>query len=151
LLQETLSHSESGTSADVLVEINPLGLGHAEFSNIVLGSVNVPLFGSRPIQRINIEASVLITGFDYGDFNRDAKVDSADYVLWRKTLFQTGSNLPADGDNSGMVDLLDYGIWRENFGRQSSASSASAAVPEPTTSFVSILLLLGASLRRRQR
>jgi hypothetical protein len=121
------------------------------FSNIVLGSVNVPLFGSRPIQRINVEANVSISGFDYGDFNRDAKVDSADYVLWRKTLFQTGTDLLADGNNSGVVDLVDYGLWRENFGRQPSTSSVSAEVPEPTSPFVSILLLFAASLRRRQR
>ena len=36
-----------------------------------------------------------------GDFNRDNKVDAADYVAWRKT------NVPVDG----------YNVWVENFGR----------------------------------
>ncbi|HEX4412860.1 MAG TPA: hypothetical protein VH107_04475, partial [Lacipirellulaceae bacterium] len=51
-----------------------------------------------------------------GDYNGDFHVDSADYVLWRDTLGQTGANLAADGSGNGVVDQADYDIWRENFG-----------------------------------
>jgi hypothetical protein len=59
-----------------------------------------------------------------GDFNHDGTVDSADYVVWRKT----------DGTQAG------YDAWRANFGNSlgvgsgsvlPSAEPLSAAVPEP--------------------
>jgi hypothetical protein len=55
-----------------------------------------------------------------GDYNNDGRVDSADYVVWRKNPGGFG------GDPAG------YNTWRTNFGRTSgSGSAASAAVPEP--------------------
>jgi hypothetical protein len=54
-----------------------------------------------------------------GDYNVDGAVDAADYVVWRKTLGQTG--IPAfsgaDGDGDGDVTQADYIVWRANFGR----------------------------------
>jgi T5SS/PEP-CTERM-associated repeat protein len=60
-----------------------------------------------------------------GDYNFDAHVDAADYVLWRKGL---GGN---------------YNTWRTNFGESSAGngSAASSNAPEPT----SILLALVAT------
>jgi hypothetical protein len=149
LLQDMLVHADSGTSADVFVQIDALGFGQAEFSNIVLGSMDVPVFGSRPIQRINVEASVSITGYDPGDYNRDASIDAADYVLWRKTFLQTGPGLAADGNNSEVVDLVDYDIWQEHFGQLADIGSAPTTVPEPTTPLVLILLFAGGLRRHR--
>jgi hypothetical protein len=54
-----------------------------------------------------------------GDFNGDATVDAADYVIWRKR------------DNS----QVGYDMWRANFGQSAqgiAASSRLAAVPEPS-------------------
>jgi hypothetical protein len=55
-----------------------------------------------------------------GDYNRNALVDAADYVLWRKTLTQpvdpAGSG--ADGDGDGTVDDDDYGVWRAAYGTE---------------------------------
>lgn len=62
LLDSAIADPSSGTTADLLVEINSSGFGRVEFSNIMLGSVTVPIFGSRPIQRINVEATVNVTG-----------------------------------------------------------------------------------------
>jgi hypothetical protein len=61
-----------------------------------------------------------------GDFNGDGKVDTADYVVWRKT----------DGMQPG------YDEWRANFGRPPGSGSAigQSAVPEP-----SALILLAAA------
>jgi hypothetical protein len=59
----------------------------------------------------------------------------ADYVLWRNTLGQavaTGSG--ANGNNSGMVDPSDFGIWRANFGNTSlTGGSEHAMIPEPSS------------------
>ncbi len=55
----------------------------------------------------------------FGDYNRNGVGDAADYVVWRKTLDQTGL-APydgADGDGDGMIGPLDYGVWRSHFGQ----------------------------------
>jgi hypothetical protein len=67
-----------------------------------------------------------------GDYNSDGSVDSADYVVWRK------SNGTQDG----------YNTWRTNFGRTAGGGAISnATVPEPATS---ILFVLGAAIRYRR-
>lgn len=109
----------------------------------------------------SISFGSLPTGFDYqlvnnmsatsidlivstsllGDYNSDGAVDAADYVLWRK-------NPPAYGDSAG------YDVWRQNFGNSASASasSMSAAVPEPAaSSCISMIAIVAALLRSQLR
>ncbi|HJQ80271.1 MAG TPA: retropepsin-like aspartic protease [Lacipirellulaceae bacterium] len=61
-----------------------------------------------------------------GDFNGDGSVDTADYVVWRKS-----------GGNQ-----TEYDAWRSNFGRTNSGTGASvasaSAVPEPCAAILSI-------------
>ncbi len=73
---------------------------------------------------------VLFTNFG-GDFNLDGNVDTADYVVWRKTL----------------GDINSYNTWRANFGRTSAAGTV-ATVPEPA-SVILCLLITVYSLRHR--
>jgi hypothetical protein len=64
-----------------------------------------------------------------GDYNSDGKVDAADYVVWRKN----------NGSQSG------YDTWRTNFGRTAGSGSGAivnAAIPEPTTGLVLLLLTM---------
>ena len=58
-------------------------------------------------------------------------VDSPDYVLWRKTLGQTGLTpfSGADGDGDGSVDADDYGVWRSHFGNLSAAAAGATNPP----------------------
>jgi hypothetical protein len=85
-----------------------------------------------------------------GDYNHDDRVDSADYVVWRKTLGST-NQLVADGSGNFVIDENDYNIWRANFGAVFDGAGAFAAglpnaVPETSglviiiTGFVSALL-----------
>ena len=72
-----------------------------------------------------------------GDFNGDAKVDAADYVVWRRGLGTTYA-------------LSHYDIWRAHFGQMAGSSAVgalSAAVPEPATWV--LMLSLGACCVRR--
>jgi probable HAF family extracellular repeat protein len=75
-----------------------------------------------------------------GDFNTDGTVDAADYVVWRKGL-------------GTAYDQDDYGVWRAHFGASlgvgsgaaayllgASAEPLSAAVPEPAS--LALLLLV---------
>ena len=75
-----------------------------------------------------------------GDFNGDAKVDAADYVVWRKGLGTTYTQ-------------SDYNVWRANFGQSAGSgagASATAAVPEPAT-LLQMILVLAVVLTRRRR
>jgi hypothetical protein len=78
------------------------------------------------------------------DFNRDGAIDSADYVVWRKSNGQSGSNLKADANLDGIVNNTDYVLWRANYGRiaisAGSGALGSPAVPEPSGY---LLLLVG--------
>jgi fibronectin-binding autotransporter adhesin len=79
-----------------------------------------------------------------GDLNCDGHVDGGDYVFWRKN----GSTPPGD-----------YDIWRANFGVPPGSGSGgglsgSAAVPEPSSMMLSIVVLAGglivSTVRRRR-
>jgi hypothetical protein len=95
-----------------------------------------------------------------GDYNRDAKVDAADYALWRKTLNQTvAQGSGADGDHDGVITQLDYSIWRQNYA-SSPASGASRElnpipVPEVGSGGIAALACIACFLqcvvRRYQR
>ena len=52
-----------------------------------------------------------------GDYNKNGKVDGADYVVWRKRLGQS-FQLPNEGTTTtpGMVTAEDYDAWRADFG-----------------------------------
>lgn len=81
-----------------------------------------------------------------GDYNGNGKVDTADYLLWRLSVDQTGVDLPADGDSNGKVEAADYDFWRSRFGNSLTGGAAIAmAVPEPasiTMLFAALALVL---------
>ena len=86
-----------------------------------------------------------------GDYDRNGVVDTADYVLWRKTLGQTGANLPADGNRNNVVDNADFLYWRNRFGKNTNAGSgvSETEVPEPGSSFL-LMVSLGLCLTARR-
>jgi subtilisin-like proprotein convertase family protein len=86
------------------------GLGNFHNVVVVAGSVTQVDFGNTN------------AGPDRpGDYNRDAIVDAADYVFFRKFLTSPASSVPnpydgPDGDGSSAVDPADRDVWEENFG-----------------------------------
>lgn len=66
-----------------------------------------------------------------GDYNGNGVVDASDYVMWRNSLNQTGSSLPADGNANGAVDFGDFTVWRSNFGDVSGSGSSTLNVSTP--------------------
>jgi T5SS/PEP-CTERM-associated repeat protein len=84
-----------------------------------------------------------------GDYNGDGVVDGGDYVVWRRTLGQTGPDLAADGNDNGVVDAGDFAFWRSRYGDTLAPGSGTAAsVPEPMAT-ISFLLGLTIVLGRR--
>jgi hypothetical protein len=97
----------------------------------------------------SVTTLVLISDGLPGDFNRDGKVDGADYTVWRKQAGQTG-NFAADANEDNLVDAEDYDLWRSNFGRTESVGSGSlAAVPEPSAYYMAFLLGCALVFRRK--
>jgi hypothetical protein len=72
------------------------------------------------------------------DYNGNAAVDAADYVMWRKTLGANGL-MPysgADGNGNRTVDQLDYNEWRSHFGSSVPAAAASQVRAATSTGIV---------------
>ena len=78
-----------------------------------------------------------------GDYNKDGKVDAADYVMWRKNPDANG------GDPDG------YDVWSENFGEPAPLGGGGAVptgtVPEPSTlAMLGLLVPLALASRARR-
>src|SRR3954447_6303033 len=69
-----------------------------------------------------------------GDINNDGLVDIRDYGLWRQSFGATDCGNPADLNGDCIVDIRDYGIWRQNFGQTGPTITPTPTVPAtPTT------------------
>jgi hypothetical protein len=93
----------------------------------------------------SVSTLVLISDGLVGDFNRDGTVDAADYIVWRKSVGQTGNNA-ADANEDDIVDFDDYNFWRNNFGATEGEAGylPSVTIPEPATL---VLLFFAAATR----
>jgi hypothetical protein len=63
-----------------------------------------------------------------GDINCDGIVDIRDYGIWRQQFGQTNCGNPADLNGDCIVDIRDYGIWRQNFGHTAGATVPAAVL-----------------------
>ena len=76
---------------------------------------------------LNSSITLTLTGITRlpGDYNGDLKVDAADYTTWRKTMNQSVAAFTgADGDGNGIINSLDYDVWRTHFGQTASGSGS---------------------------
>src|SRR5262249_45684298 len=84
-----------------------------------------------------------------GDYNDNAFVDAADYVMWRK-----GGPLQNESETVGSNTPEDYVYWRSHFGAPAAGAGSllSSGAPEPSSLSV---FLMGATIavfaRRRPR
>jgi hypothetical protein len=95
------------------------GLGNRSTVDVVVEfpSGHVTRINSVAANRtINVLESASSPPALLGDYNQSAKVDAADYVLWRMTLgTNVAPNSGADGNGNGVVDQADYDVWRTHF------------------------------------
>src|SRR5437764_10298245 len=68
-----------------------------------------------------------------GDINNDGIVDIRDYGVWRQNFGATDCGNPADLNGDCIVDIRDYGIWRQNFGQTGPTVTATPAATVPST------------------
>ena len=85
-----------------------------------------------------------------GDYNNDGVVDAIDYGVWRDNVGAPAGTLPNDIDG-GPIGAQQYQTWRANFGATAAGSLSQPALlaPEPATS--SIVLGFWVTLVRRVR
>src|SRR5690606_34652481 len=71
-----------------------------------------------------------------------------DYTLWRNNLDGDEAVLGGAGDNSGTVDIGDYGLWKAQYTALNSGGTLTvASVPEPRMAAIVILLIGFCALR----
>ncbi len=142
VVDETLDEPTSGSSADIRIEVDSAGMGHASGTNIKFGSIL-----GFPIRRVDLTATVSILGIPAGDYDRDGEVDAADYAVWRAS-FDSTTALAADGNKNNIVDAADYVVWRNNLGVDATPGlGLAASVPEPSTQFLLGAILIAPFLR----
>lgn len=96
-------------------------------------------------------AWIQVANPDAADFDEDGDVDSADLAAWRNGYGTSGSaeHYHGDADGDSDVDGDDFLVWQKQFGNGVSATTAVAAVPEPTTMLLATLAALALTARRR--
>jgi CSLREA domain-containing protein len=67
-----------------------------------------------------------------GDINADGMVDIKDYGVWRQNFGQTNCGNIADLNGDCLVDIRDYGIWRQHFGETAAGARAGGTPPTAT-------------------
>jgi hypothetical protein len=131
-----------------------LGLDHTATGGPNLMSPNGTTQQLDSSQIATARASIFARAFARidGDYNGNGVVDDADYVVWRKSLNQTGIGLAADGNGNGKIDSGDYTVWRNHFRNTTGGAgtiSFDNSVPEPLAA--AYLLLFVWPLARRSR
>jgi hypothetical protein len=118
------------------------------FDQLVLPTLGSSMFWNvvYSTNDVRITATELVPG----DYNRDAVVDGADYLVWRRTLGSTTA-LAADGDGNNVVDSGDYDVWRAHYGQVASTGggkASAAPVPEPGGLIFLVITSLMCGLQR---
>lgn len=81
-----------------------------------------------------------------GDYDGDGVVTVLDYELWREQFGSIGGH--ADGNYDCVVDAADYTIWRDNF--IGAAPTGSIRAPEPATLWLPFAAVLLTVVSRRK-
>jgi len=83
-------------------------------------------FKDQGFQSGNIIPSATLAG----DFDTDADVDSADFLIWQR------------GEVSNPPSASDLATWEANYGTEAPLLAASATVPEPSTVLLGVIASL---------
>src|SRR3954469_6643468 len=86
---------------------------------LVLGSLTGPPGEAAPAT-LEPPATVARAGLSptiLGDINNDGVVDIRDYGVWRQQFGATGCGNAADLNGDCLVDIQDYAVWRVSFGQ----------------------------------
>jgi peptidyl-prolyl cis-trans isomerase A (cyclophilin A) len=131
-----------GDGMDTVDAIAALPIGNLDGGG-VFSAVPVMNVSNELAENLVFISSVEVLDFSEGDYNFDGIVDALDYTVWRDAV---GSTLVAepDGNGDGRVDILDYNTWKSNFGAVTgNGTSLAMSVPEPTGLLMFLTWLVG--------
>jgi hypothetical protein len=125
-----------------------------EFSDIV-GQPSDDVLGLFWTLQYTPTSAILTTAALPGDINLDGGVDRIDAALFA-TRFGSSSRSnwsTGDFDNDGQTSLVDWGILQSHLGRPRAPSPSAAAVPEPASWTIALVvgILMASASRRRNR
>src|SRR3954447_17296956 len=130
------------------VLLAPSSAGGMQSGGSRLSAPSGPLLGSaaswfsgpssslRPNTAGERGARLAAAGCTLGDINCDGIVDIRDYGLWRQNFGASACGNAADLNGDCLVDIRDYGIWRQNFGQTGPTATATAAATATPTATV---------------
>lgn len=125
-----------GTDANLY---DPVDGWPAEFSRIYFGGDDGANFR---------DFSVVVGTPANANFNGDAVVDGADFLIWQKGL-GTGTTLAqGDADGNGAVNGADLAIWKAQYGMPPAGGGAATPAPEPGAVAIAGLALAGMAMMR---
>ena len=131
----TLVEAQLTGGGSTFSDARTIYLGEAVVDGVTDGiewRYHVPGSGNSFITgKVEFTDVVAPAGID-GDYNDDGIVDAIDYAIWRENLGMAVA-LPND-TTPGTVTSADYDVWKTNFGSVSGSSNVSSvATPEPTS------------------
>ncbi|QDV78860.1 hypothetical protein [Botrimarina mediterranea] len=117
-----------------------------QFSHILASFYNNEATAVHP------NATLTVTLFLPGDYDRSGEVDQLDYLAWRAAYGQAvaAPGAGADGNFDGVVDAADYTVWRDRLGDAFATPTQALAVPEPVSATLLLVGVLAASSPRPQ-
>jgi hypothetical protein len=87
----------------------------------------------------------------YGDFNADGVVDAVDYTVWRNNFGdETEAAISNNGDGLGGIELADYDLWKANYSSTAGSGGLAGEKVPETTSRTLFLIAVAASQRFRR-
>lgn len=117
--------------------VAPAGTAFVRVSGLATDMINTE--GGQSAFFDDFSLTAVVSGGLDGDYNDDGTVDAADYTVYRDNLGLDSSALNGNGSGAGTVVVADYDLWVAGYGN-SSSSTSSAAVPEPGSLSLVILM-----------
>lgn len=114
-------------------------------------SMNSNVYNRQLIDDIRLTAIPAAGGLN-GDFNEDGIVDGIDYALWRENL-DSATPLPNDDGLGAPVGSSHFDLWRANYGAQANpgASLGGSVAAPEPATALTALCAFGGALAIRRR
>lgn len=153
LTRTELGVDVSGTFSDGTETNIYMASDNATPTSSTFGAVGFLIGGPLNVdQAIFSDVNVSIVpagGGQDADFDEDADVDGADFLIWQRGFgMANATNADGNADGDSDVDADDLAIWSAKFGLPAQVA-AGAAIPEPTS--LSLIVAAGAIVLARRR